>query len=448
MNAADYSNKLTTAAEALAVVRSGDGVYIQSNAAAPQTLIAELVARADAGVLRDITIYQLITLGAAPYTAAQYAEAFRVQNLFVGHNTRKAVNEGRANYVPLFFSDLVWMFESQTAKVDVCLLQCSPPDKDGYLTLGVSLDTTLAAMKHARVLIAEVNPRMPRTYGLTKLHVSQIHHFVEVAYELPELPSPAPQGAELEIGRRVAELVEDGATIQMGIGAIPNAVLLGLREKRDLGVHSEMFSDGVVELVEAGVITNNRKTVLPGKMAVSFSMGTRKLYDFLDNNPSVEFHGSEFINDPFVIAQNYKMTAINSALQIDLTGQICADSLGTTMYSGCGGQVDFVRGAWRSEGGKAIIAIPATAKGGTISRIVPTLQAGAGVVTSRADVHWVVTEYGAANLRGLNLSQRVRALIGLAAPQFRDELERQCEQFPWFDKSATGGKTTSAVINV
>ena len=433
-----YQGKLTSAREAMSHVRNGDGIYIHSNAAAPRELIAQMCARADEGTLADVTIYQLITLGAAPYTAAQYRDAFTVQNLFVGHNTREAVNEGRAHYVPLFFSDLIWMFQSGNAKVDVCLLQCSPPDDEGNVTLGVSLDCTLAAMKSARLLIAEINPRMPRTHGQTKLSLSQIDFIVETGYELPELRNEPPDEVETAIGQRVADLVEDGATLQMGIGAIPNAVLAALGGKRDLGVHSEMFSDAVIDLVEAGVITNRHKTVLPGKSVVSFSMGSRRLYDFLDGNHGVAFMPSDFVNDPFTIAQNYKMTAINSALQIDLTGQVCADSIGTSMYSGCGGQVDFVRGAWRSDGGKAIIALPSTAKDGAVSRIVSMLNPGAGVVTTRFDVQYVVTEYGTVNLRGMNMSQRVRAMISIAAPQFREELERQTAQFPWYARAVAG----------
>jgi acetyl-CoA hydrolase len=432
-----YQGKLTSAADAIAQVRSGDGIYIHSNAAAPRVLVSALCQRADAGELRDVNIYQIITLGDAPYTAPQYADNFTVHNLFVGHNTRQAVNEGRAHYVPLFFSDLTWMFHSGTARADVVLLQCSPPDADGNLTLGVSLDCTLAALRDARLVIAEINPRMPRTHGQTALHLSKVNNVVETEYELCELPNAPPGEVELAIGKRVAELVDDGATIQMGIGEIPNAVLMELRDKHDLGVHSEMFSDGVVDLVKAGVITGSRKTVMPGKSVVSFSMGSRRLYDFLHDNDSVAFMPSDFVNDPFTIAQNYKLTAINSALQVDLTGQVCADSIGTSMYSGCGGQVDFVRGAWRSEGGKAIIAMPATACGGKVSRIVPLLNPGAGVVTSRFDVQYVVTEYGTVNLRGLTMSQRVRALISIAASQFREELARQTAAFPWYcDKSA------------
>ncbi len=426
--------KPTNAAEALSHVRSGDAVYIHSNAACPRVLVSALTERAAAGDLKDMTIYQIITLGDAPYAAPQFKDVFTVQNLFIGPNTRLAVNEARAHYVPIFFSDLAWMFESGNARADVVLLHCSPPDADGNLTLGLSLDCTLAALKNARLVIAEVNPRMPRTHGQTKIHIDQIHHIVETEYELCELPNHPPGEDELAIGRRVADLVEDGATLQMGIGEIPNAVLLALRGKKNLGVHSEMFSDGVVSLVEAGVIDNSRKTLVPGKSVVSFSMGTRRLYDFLDDNDDVAFMPVDFVNDPFNIAKNYRMTAINSALQIDLTGQVCADSIGTSMYSGCGGQVDFVRGSWRSEGGKSVIALPSTAKGGQISRIVPTLKAGAGVVTSRFDVHWVVTEYGTVNLRGLNMSQRVKALISIAAPQFQEELERQAaETFPWLD---------------
>lgn len=434
MKSSLYQSKLTSAANAVAHIRSGDGIYIHSNAAAPRVLVNAVCERADSGDLKDVTIYQIITLGEAPYTAPKYVDNFTVHNLFVGHNTRQSVNEARSHYVPLFFSDLCWMFHSGTARADVVLLQCSPPDADGNLTLGVSLDCTLAALRNARLVIAEINPRMPQTRGQTAFHISKIDYLVETEYELCELPNAPPGEVELAIGKRVAELVENGATIQMGIGEIPNAVLMELKDKRDLGVHSEMFSDGVVDLVNAGVITNSRKTVMPGKAVVSFSMGSRRLYDFLHNNDTVAFMPSDFVNDPFTIAQNCKLTAINSALQVDLTGQVCADSIGTSMYSGCGGQVDFVRGAWRSEGGKAIIALPATARDGTVSRIVPLLNQGAGVVTSRFDVQYVVTEYGTVNLRGMTMSQRVRALISIAAPQFREELDRQTSCFPWYSR--------------
>ena len=427
---AEYKGKLTTAAEAVKCIASGEGVFIHSNAAAPHRLISAMTERREE--LKDVKIYKIITLGPAPYAEPECEGSFYVHAMFIGPNVRKAVNEGRADYTPIFFSELPGLFASGSVKVDVCMLSVSPPDEEGNMTLGVSVDSSWAALKNCKKVIAEVNQRMPKTHGNTKIHVSQIDYLVETDEPLPMLHNEAPDSVTLAIGKNVASLVEDGATLQMGIGSIPNAVLQCLTDKKDLGVHSEMFSDAVVDMVNAGVITNTRKTVAPGKLAVSFAMGSDKLYKFLHDNKEVEFQGSEWINDPQIIAQNNKMTAINSALQIDLTGQICADSLGTEMYSGCGGQVDFVRGASKSAGGKAIIALESTAKRGQVSRIAPVLTSGAGVVTSRADIHYVVTEYGIANLHGKNMKDRVRALIGIAHPNFRDELERAAHSFKWF----------------
>lgn len=427
---AEYKSKLRTASEAVKCIASGDGVFIHSNAAAPHRLISAMTDRREE--LRDVKIYKIITLGPAPYAEPECQGSFYVHSMFIGPNVRKAVNEGRADYTPIFFSELPRLFASGSVKIDVCLLSVSPPDQDGNMTLGVSVDSTWAALKNCKKVIAEVNQRMPKTHGKTAIHVSQIDFLVETDEPLPILHNEAADLVTLAIGKNVASLVEDGATLQMGIGSIPNAVLQSLTDKKDLGVHSEMFSDAVVDMVNAGVITNSRKTVAPGKLAVSFAMGSDKLYKFLHDNPEVEFQGSDWINDPNIICQNAKMTAINSALQIDLTGQICADSLGTEMYSGCGGQVDFVRGASKAPGGKAIIALESTAKNGRFSRIVPTLTSGAGVVTSRADVHYVVTEYGIANLHGKNMKDRVSALIGIAHPKFREDLERSTHNFNWF----------------
>ncbi len=425
-----YREKLTSATEAVKLVRSGDGVYLHSNAGVPRTLVNAMVARA--AELRDVSIYKLITLGDAPYAEAKYAESFQVHALFIGPNVRKAVAAGHADYTPVFFSDLPSLFRSGRLKVDVCMVQVSPPDEQGNMSFGLALDCTPSALTNARVVIAEINKQTPRTFGSHSINIRDVTCLVEADYPLPERAPELPGAVELSIGRHVADLVEDGATIQMGIGSIPNGVLRGLASKRDLGVHSEMVSDGIIDLIESGVITNSCKTVLPGKIAVTFMFGTHKLYKFVDNNPLFEFHPTEYINDPFVISCNYKMTSINAALQIDLTGQVCADSLGSQMYSGCGGQVDFVRGARRAEGGKAIIALPSTAKKGTVSRIVPTITAGGGIVTSRADVQYVCTEFGVVNLHGLNLKDRVRALIEIAHPSFQADLEKQAfEQFEW-----------------
>jgi len=424
-----YRERLTTAQAAVRSVRSGDKIYVHSNAAVPQVLVDALTERSDD--LKDVEIYHLLTLGRASYAAPELAGSFRVHALFIGSNVRRAVNDGRADYTPVFLSEIPSLFASKALSVDVCLLQVSPPDAHGYCSYGVSVDCTIAARKQARVVIAEVNRQMPRTLGRSSIHVSRIHHIVETDRPLPELVPEEPSTVEAAIGEKIASLVEDGATLQMGIGSIPDAVLKNLHGKRDLGIHTEMFSDGVIDLVEAGVITNDAKTVLPGQLAVSFVMGTRRLYNFVDSNPIVEFQPSDFINDPIVIAQNHRMTAINSALQVDLTGQVCADSIGSELYSGVGGQVDFIRGAARSLGGKPIIALPSTAKKGEISRIVPLLSQGAGVVTSRADVHYVVTEHGIAQLHGKNLKDRSRALIEIAHPKFRAWLEEERAKIPW-----------------
>jgi acetyl-CoA hydrolase len=425
----DYQKKVVTAAEAVAHIKSGDSLYIQSNAAAPLPVIDALVERAD--TLRNVEIFHILTMGPAAYTEARFKESFRVHALFIGTNVREAVNEGRASYTPVFLSEIPGLFLSGRLAVDVCLLQVSPPDSHGYCSYGVSVDCTLAARKRARIVIAEVNKQMPRTLGRSFVHVSRLDYIVETDRPIPQLDSKPPDEVSKAIGKNVASLVEDGATLQLGIGAIPDATLNYLRSKRDLGIHSEMFSDGILDLVEAGVITNDLKTVLPGKIAVSFVMGSKRLYDFIDNNPFVEFQTSDYINDPAIIAQNYKMTAINSALQIDLSGQICSDSVGDQLYSGFGGQVDFIRGASRAPNGKPIIALPSTAKHNKVSRIVTHLSRGSGVVTSRGDVHYVVTEYGIADLYGRDLKSRAKALIEIAHPDFRETLEEEAAGVPW-----------------
>jgi 4-hydroxybutyrate CoA-transferase len=428
-----YQGKLTVASEAVKHIRSGDGVYLHSNAAVPRTLVDAMVARA--GELKAVRIDQLITFGTAPYADAQHSYSFHVHSLFIGPNVREAVANGYADYTPVFFSDLPRLFRQRKLAVDVVLLQLAPPDENGDMSFGLAMDCTPAALTSARLVVAEINKQMPRTFGSRKINIKDVHYVVESDYPPPEVLNEEPGEVELAIGRNVASLVEDGATIQLGIGAIPNAVLKALKSKRDLGVHSELVSDGIVELVEAGIVNNKQKTVVPGKIAVSFMFGSKKLHDFVDGNPMFEFYPTDFINDPFIIAQNYKMTAINAALQIDLTGQVCADSLGTQMYSGCGGQVDFIRGASRCENGKAIIAMASTAKDGKVSRICPTLLPGSGVVTSRADVHYVVTEYGIAYLHGMNMKDRVQALIDIAHPQFRRGLEEQSlALFGWLGK--------------
>jgi 4-hydroxybutyrate CoA-transferase len=332
------------------------------------------------------------------------------------------VQEGRADYVPIFLSEIEELFRSGAVEIDVALMQCTPPDAYGYMSLGPSVDISLTAAQCARHVIVEVNDRMPRTMGDAFLHVNRVAAFVETSHPLPEYRPGAVTDLHRAIAAHIAEMIPDGATLQMGIGGIPDATLGFLRDHRDLGIHTEMFSDGVVELIKAGVINNEKKTLHPNKVIAGFALGSKALFDFLHNNPIFEFHPTAYTNDPFLIAQNDRMVAINSAIEVDLTGQVCSDSMGSTMYSGIGGQVDFIRGAARSKGGVPVIALPSTAKGDQVSRIVPTLRPGAGAVTSRGDVHWVVTEYGAANLHGKNIRQRVEALIEIAHPKFRDEL--------------------------
>lgn len=409
------------AAEAVAVVRSGDRVFIHSVAAAPQAVITALAARAPA--LRGVEVVQLHTEGPAPYAAPELAASFRVNALFVGKNVRDAVARGQGDYVPIFLSEVPALFRSRAMPLDVALISVSPPDKHGYCTLGPSVDATRAAVQSARTVVAQVNANLPRTHGDALVHVDDIDLAVWQDDPVPEVRQASLTGLERTIGNYVASLVEDGATLQLGIGAIPEAVLAALADHEDLGVHTEMFSDGVVELVRRGVITGARKRNHPGKVVASFVMGTRDLYDFVDDNPSVLLLDVAYTNDTAVIRRNPAVTAINSALEIDLTGQVCADSLGTYQYSGVGGQMDFIRGASLSERGKPIIAMPSATSRGE-SRIVPFLKPGAGVVTTRAHVNYVVTEHGVASLYGKNLRQRARALIGIAHPSHREALER------------------------
>ncbi len=424
-----YESRRCSAEEAVRAVSSGDTIYVQSNAAAPECVIDALVKRAPE--LRDVTFLHILTLGKAEYAKEEYQDSFKVKALFIGRNIREAVNEGRAEYMPIFLSEIPRLFESGTVPIDVCLLQVSPPDAHGYCSYGVSVDCSIAARKKARVVIAEVNKQMPRTLGRSFVHVSRLDYIVETDRPLPELIEAPPTNVEDAIGKHVSTLVADEATIQLGIGTIPNAVLANLKDKRNLGVHSEMLSDGIVDLMESGVITNDAKTFLPGKSAVTFVLGSRRLYDYVDNNPALEFQTSDYINDPFNISRNHKMTAINSALQVDLTGQVVADSIGSYLYSGFGGQVDFIRGASRAPGGKAIIAMPSTARGDTVSRIAVNLSVGSGVVTSRADVHYVVTEFGVAQLYGKTLRERTRELINIAHPKFREELVFESKRLSW-----------------
>ena len=397
-------------------------MYIHGLAAAPQTLVKALSARHEE--LRDVEIVQLHTEGVAPYAAPGMEQSFHVNSVFVGPNIREAVNSGRADYVPVFLSEVPALFRKGILPLDVALIHVSPPDKHGFCSLGISVEAARAAVETAKIVIAQVNPRMPRCHGDGIVPVSAITAMVDVDEEVCEA-CPPPFGPVAErIGRYVAELVEDGATLQLGIGEIPNAVLAALRNHTDLGIHTELFSDGVVELVEKGAITGRFKRVHPGKIVSGMVIGTRRLYDFVDDNPQVVLLDIGYVNDTSVIRRNPRVTAINSCIEVDLTGQVCADSIGYTQYSGVGGQMDFIRGASLSEGGKPILALPsATSKGH--SRIVAHLQEGAGVVTTRAHVHYIVTEHGVANLYGKNLQQRAKLLIEIAAPEHREELAQQ-----------------------
>lgn len=410
-----------TAESAVARIRSNQRVFVHGMSAAPQTLIQALTARYE--VLEGVEMIHLHTEGDAPYAAPECAKAFFTNCLFIGANVRSAVHEGRGDYVPVFLSEVPNLFRRRILPLDVAMVQVSPPDKHGFCTLGVSVDASLAAVESANTVIAEVNPHMPRTHGDGNIHVSRFAALVNVDYKLPGHAAPKPEPADTQIARLVATLIEDGATLQMGIGGIPNAVLAELKNHRRLGIHTEMFSDGVVDLVESGVITNEEKKIHPGKIVAGFINGSQRLYDFVDDNPSVMLRDISFVNDTAVIREMPKMTAINSAVEIDLTGQVCADSIGDKIFSGVGGQMDFVRGASLAEGGKPIIALPSRTKKG-VSRIVHHLKPGAGVVTTRAHVHYVVTEFGIAELYGRNLTQRAKALIAVAHPDDREELEK------------------------
>jgi len=426
-----YNKKVVTADEAVKAIKSGDNIIVQPGCAVPLALINAMVKRKDE--LEDVKMHHILTIGKVPYFDKGMEKHFRHVSYFIGNNARLAVNEGRADHVPIFLSEVPTIFLRGIVKLDVALIHVSPPDEHGFCSYGIDVGIIKNTADKAKIIIAQVNPQMPRSLGDTFIHINKINYIVEVDEPIQELPQAdedmsAKAAAVYEkIGMNTAELIEDGSTLQLGIGVIPDAVLKFMSNKRALGIHTEMFSDGVIDLVESGVITNEMKTLHKGKMIAGFALGTKRLYDFIDNNPIIEMHPQEYVNDPFIIAQNRKMVAINSAIEIDLTGQVCADSMGPRMYSGFGGQVDFIRGAARSEGGKPIIALPASTKNDTISRIVASLKPGAGVVTSRADVHYVVTEYGVAFLHGKTLRERVLSMINIAHPDFRDELTKYAQ---------------------
>ncbi|MEO1227586.1 MAG: GNAT family N-acetyltransferase [Myxococcota bacterium] len=415
-----YEERKTEAPQALARVRSGSRVLVGSGCAEPERLVAALVDRAPE--LSDVEVVHLLTFGRSDYVDPGFERSFRHNAFFIGGNVREAVQAGRADYTPIFLHELPDLVR-HGRRVDVALLQLSPPDRHGFCSLGIHVDIQRAALESASLVIAEINPNMPRTFGATSVHLSELDAVVEVDTPLLELDVPdEPDEVSVRIGGLVARLIPNGACLQLGIGSIPNAALRFLQDKKELGVHTEMFSDGLLPLIEQGNVTNAHKEVRPGKTVTSFVMGTHTLYDAVHDNPRVSFYASDFVNDPRVISRNDQVCAVNSALQVDLTGQVAADSIGHRFYSGIGGQVDFIRGAAMSRGGRPIIALPSTAKGGSISRIVPQLAEGAGVVTSRGDVHFVVTEYGVAHLHGKTIRERALALISVAHPDFRQEL--------------------------
>jgi acyl-CoA hydrolase len=416
-----YEQKVTTAEAALGVLQSGQRVFIHMAAGAPQALIEALCKRVM--MLHGVEILHCINLGPAPYCEPQYAPHCRHNALFIAANTRQAVQAGRADSIPVFLHEVEGLFTNGVLPLDVALIQVSPPDSSGHMSLGAAVDISLGAARSARHVIAQVNPRVPRTFGDSFLTAREVEAVVEEERPLPELDQGEITETHIEIARHVAALVPDEATLQIGVGGIPDAVLAQLKSRRDLGVHTEMFSDGLMSLIECGAITNARKTLHPHKIVASFAMGSRALYKFIDDNPIFEFLPSKYVNYPPIIASNRRMVAVNSALEVDLSGQVCADSIGCLPFSGIGGQVDFVRGASHAPEGAAVIALPSTAKDGTVSRIVPRLKPGAGVVTSRGDVRWVATEFGAVNLLGRSLRQRAELLISIAHPAFRSDLE-------------------------
>jgi len=424
-----YRERTVTPEQAVAAIHSGYRVFLTGNCSVPQKVLAAFVERAKN--LKDVEIVQVLTIGSTDYVAPGMAGHIRVNTMFISDNVRQAVNEGRADFTPCFLSEIPGLFKNGQIPLDVALVHVSPPDEHGFCSFGVEVGVTKTAAQSARMVIAEVNPNMPRTLGDSFIHVSKINFIVPVDYALPDVPMAASSALSVQIAKHIAGLIPDGATLQMGIGGIPDAVLGQLTSHKHLGVHTEMFSDGIIELVDRGIVDGELKTLHPGKIVAGFMIGTKRVFDFVHDNPVVEMHPTEYVNDPFVIAQNSKMVAINSAIEIDLTGQVCSDSIGTRFYSGVGGQVDFIYGASRSKGGIPIIALPSTAsvKGVPTSKIVSTIKPGGGVVTTRNHVRFVVTEHGVADLYAKRVRDRARALMDIAAPEFREELERKAKEF-------------------
>ncbi|WP_292267891.1 acetyl-CoA hydrolase/transferase C-terminal domain-containing protein [Butyricimonas sp.] len=424
-----YTRKITTAEEAIKAIRDNDRVVFSHAAGVPREIAKALVTHKDD--YRNVEIYHMLCLGDGAYTAPDTETHFRHNTNFVGANTRQAIEEDRADFIPCFFHELPHLFRNGTLPVDVAVVHLSTPNEEGYCSFGVSSDYTKPAADAARVVIAEINDRMPHIGGDNYIHVSKLDYIVETSNPLFEIPLPKIGETEQAIGRNCAELIEDGATLQLGIGAIPDAVLQCLYDKKDLGIHTEMFSDGVIDLVQKGVINGRRKTLHPEKLVATFLMGSQRLYDFVDNNPNVALFPVDYVNDPYVIRQNRNLVSINSCIEVDLSGQVCSETIGTKQFSGTGGQVDYIRGAALSEGGKSILAMPSTAARGKVSRIVPYLAPGAAVTTTRNEVDYIVTEYGIAHLKGKTLRQRAESLIRIAHPDFRETLaEEYFRRFP------------------
>ena len=415
-----YADRIGTAAQATELIKSGNSVFVGTGCAQPTHLVEAMLGHAPR--LTDVSVVHLLTIGPAPYLVGKLREKFKMNTFFVADNVRDAVDQGLGDYTPIFLSDIPRQFNSGLIPVDAALVSVTPPDVNGLCSLGVSVDIVKAAAANAHYVIAQVNADLPRTLGDSFIHVNRIDMLVPHDEPVIEVPVPVPDETLRRIGENIARLVEDGSTIECGIGSVPQALAECLRGRKDLGVHTEMFGDWIIDLIECGAITCTKKTINNGKIVASFCMGSRRLYDYIDNNPFFEFHPTEYVNDPFIISQHEKMVGINMGLEVDLTGQVCSDSLGYRFYSGFGGQVDFIRGAARSRGGKAIIAIPSTARDGEVSRIVPYLSEGAGVVTTRGDVHYLVTEHGIAYLHGKSIRERALALINIAHPKFRNEL--------------------------
>ena len=426
-----YQSRIVSPEDAARVIKSGDRIFLTGNVSVPQKVLSALVDYAPN--LENVEVCQALTIGPADYVKPEMEGHLRVNTLFISHNVRKAVQEGRADFTPVLLSEFPLLFKRGLLPLDVAIIHVSLPDEHGFCSLGVEVGLTKTPAESAKVIIAEVNQQMPRTLGDSFIHVSRLNYIVPVDYPIVEMPMSEEGNSEVveKIAGYVAELIPDGATMQLGIGAIPDAVLKYLHDKKDLGVHSELFSDGVIELVNAGVMTNARKTLHQGKIIAGFMLGTQELYDWADDNPLIELHRTEYVNDPFVIAQNERMVAINSAIEVDLTGQVCADSIGPKLYSGVGGQLDFIYGASRSKGGVPVIALPSTTTlrdGTLVTRIAAMLKEGAGVVTSRNHVRYIVTEYGVADLYGKTIRQRARQLINIAHPDFRADLEKQAKE--------------------